>query len=87
MYRITAICDKCKKEETRDGRYFSESEKGWKEVKFEIGQYDKNTYLFCPECCEALGLYTPNNDSTPHIETVADRLFEFITEIVQEAKE
>ena len=85
-YRIIATCDKCKKETIQDGKYFSERSAGWQEVKFEISQYEHKTYLFCGDCRKSLGLVKDDPKSTVRIETVADRLFECITEIAAEVQ-
>lgn len=82
-YKVTAICDKCKKEETQDGQWFSKG-KGWQEVKFEIAQYENKTYLFCNDCRKSLGLVKEQPNSTVKVETVADKLFDCIAEIVAE---
>lgn len=81
-YKITAICDRCKKEETQDSQWFSEGKNGWQEVKFEIAQYQYKKYLFCPECRKQLGLIKESPASVVKVETVADRLFDCIAEIV-----
>lgn len=86
MYKITGICDRCKKEETIDGKYFPLG-KDWGEVKLEISQYEHKRYLFCKDCRLQLGLLKPETDKTnekPRIETVEEKLFNCISEIVQE---
>lgn len=80
-YKITAICDKCGKEETQDSERFSLNRNGWQEVKFEIGQYQYKKYLFCSDCRKALGLISEEPKRDVQIETVADRLFTCIAEI------
>ena len=82
MYKSTVVCDKCKKEETADGQYFPLDSKGWQEVKFEISQYEYRKYLFCLDCRKELGLFKEDQKSKPQIGTVADKLFEVISEIV-----
>ena len=91
MYKITAVCDKCKKEETQEckGLYpsFSKEQTGWKEVKLEIpGAYTYRTFLFCSDCANGLGLIVENN-KVANVDTVADNLVNLITDIVQQAME
>ena len=81
-YRVIATCDRCKKEVTQEGGYFSERSAGWQEVKFEISQYEHKTYLFCDDCRKSLGLIKDDPKSTVEVESVADRLFNCISEIV-----
>ena len=81
-YRVTAICDKCKKEETQDSEWFNKEKSGWKEVNFQISQYQYKNYLFCFDCRKQLGLIEESVTSVVRVETVADRLFDCISEIV-----
>jgi hypothetical protein len=85
-YRITAICDRCKKEETQENRYFIGKDQ-WRTVKFEVSQYDYKEYLFCHDCQMELGLIKPATEKPQKVETVADRLFDCIAEIVAETRE
>jgi hypothetical protein len=83
-YKITAICDKCKKEEMQEGQWFDKDKNRWQEVKFEISQYEYRNYLFCFDCRKKLGLVKENSTEKVHIETVADKLIGCISEIVTE---
>jgi len=86
MYKITAICDKCKQEETQESSYFNHSQNHWQEIRIEsLNQYaTKAKVLLCSSCCDKLGLLKPNNlkeiQPTPLIQ---DRLLDIIAEIVQ----
>lgn len=82
MFKITAICDRCKKEETQNSKYFNERENGWKDVTIQTSQYEKKSYLFCVECQKKLGLWRVDQNSEPKVGSVADRLFDVIAEIV-----
>ena len=84
MFRITAICDKCKKEETQNSKYFDEGKNDWKEVTLQISHYQKKPYFFCVDCQKELGLYQEKEHSEPTVSSVADRLFDIIAEIVAE---
>ena len=81
-YKITAICDRCNKEETQESQWFNNN--NWQEVKFEIAQYQHKKYLFCPDCRKQLGLIKETPTSVVKVETVADKLFDCIAEIVAE---
>jgi thymidine kinase len=87
MYKITAVCDKCKAEATtaeKRNEYAScSTPKGWQTVVMKIGQYEEKNYLLCPECRKSIGLLNEEKpEKTPKIETVEERLFNVIAEIV-----
>lgn len=86
-YRVTAICDKCKKEETQEGNYiygpqFNKEKVGWGVVEIKISQYNHRNFLLCKECRKELGLLDENERNEPKVESVSDRLFDVISEIV-----
>ena len=84
MYRITAICDKCKKEETQDRQAFDKDVNHWKVITLEISRHNQKDYLLCPDCQKALGICEPKTNKEEQVETIADRLMECIAEIVAE---
>lgn len=73
------ICDRCKKEIETD---YWNNPKDWKTIKIEFGQYNSKNYDLCPECLEKLGWKekTPNIDTKD--QTIHDKLFEVIQEMV-----
>jgi hypothetical protein len=83
-YRITAICDRCKKEETQERGSFNKEANGWQEVKLEIGynSYNYKTYLLCKECQIEIGMLIDGKKQPERVETVEERLFNVISEIV-----
>ena len=83
-YKVTAICDRCAKEETHANKYFNIIKNEWQEVRFEISQYELKVYLFCVDCRKALGLINENSKIPVKVESVADRLFDCISEIVSQ---
>ena len=87
MYKITAICDRCKAEVTetkKTGHGYTNAPKNWQKVNIKISQYEEKEYLFCEKCRKELGLI---NEEQPNkevgVESVETRLFDCITEIVQ----
>jgi dissimilatory sulfite reductase (desulfoviridin) alpha/beta subunit len=86
-YKITGICDKCKTEETRIGDFFKKAgPKGfWNEVQLKTSHDEEKRFLLCPKCREELGLVV--EDKAANLtESLADRLFEVIAEIVRETQ-
>jgi len=83
MFKITGICDKCKKEETQDRQYFDMYQIGWQEVSIKISQYKEKKYLLCKECRKQLGLIEDEPTKyVPTVESVEEKLFAVISEIV-----
>jgi len=83
MFKITGICDMCKKEETQDDRHFDIGDRNWREVSLNISQYREKKYLFCKDCREKLGLIeAESKPSVQAFKSVEDKLFEVISEIV-----
>ena len=90
MYKVTAVCSKCKKEETQlskssYGPNFSHGIEGWERVELKVSDYNKRGYLFCKGCLKELGLYIENDKgdrAKTNIETIEERLFNVICEIV-----
>lgn len=87
MYKVTAICDKCKKEETIESEYeyFSnfKSVNNYDSITLKISQYQEKKYLLCEDCRKSLGLISEVKKEVK-VETVGDRLLELISEIVRE---
>ena len=81
-YKITAICDRCKKEETQNHRWFTMGDNKWKEIELKVSDYNKTEYLFCFDCQKELGLIDIKTARVQPAETVADRLMACIAEIV-----
>ena len=82
-FKITATCDKCKKEETQNGKYFAEKKDGYQEVEIKISQYERRNYLFCVDCRKKLGLIEIEpTKSGPTVQSVEEKLLEVICEIV-----
>jgi len=80
MFKITGICDICKKEETVDGQYFSTGD-NWREVTLKLSQYREKKYLLCKTCREKLGLIeAESKPSAQAFQSVEDKLFEVISE-------
>lgn len=83
MFKVTGICDKCKKEETQDRQYFDMGKEGWQEVTIKISQYQEKKYMFCKECRVELGLFEEEPTRYgPTVQSVEEKLFEVISEIV-----
>jgi len=83
MINITAVCDKCKKEETQSNRsYFDESANGWQEILIKISQYESKKYLLCKKCRGELGLIKEVGAKDVKVESVEEKLFAVICEIV-----
>jgi len=83
MINITAVCDKCKKEETQPDRsYFDENVNGWQEVTIKISQYESKKYMFCKKCRGELGLIREAGAKPVKVSSVEEKLFEVISEIV-----
>ena len=87
MYKITAICDRCKAEvtEIKKTEYgWANVPDNWQKVNIKISQYEEKEYLFCEKCRKELGLI---NEEQPNkevgVESVETRLLDCITEIVQ----
>jgi len=83
-YKITAICDRCKKEKTQNSQFFSNQSGEFQTIRLKIGQYECKDYLFCLDCRKALGLVKDETEKPPAIESIEDRLFNCIAEIVAE---
>lgn len=82
-YKITATCDKCKKEEVQDGKYFTEKRDGYQEVEIKISNYQSKTYLFCADCRKELGLIQVEPTKFgPTVQSVEEKLLNVICEIV-----
>lgn len=81
MFRVTGICDKCKRQETNTRVYFDNY--GWQQVKFSISEYEFRNYLFCDKCRKELGLYPDRRG--PIEDSLSKRLFNVIVEIVAES--
>lgn len=82
MLRVTATCDKCKKEAVQTGNYFSERNVEWQKVEIAISQYEHKDYLFCKECRKELGLIRAEGAKRATVESVEERLLNVICEIV-----
>src|SRR5665648_94961 len=82
MFKITAICDKCQKSETQDGKYFTEKKDGYQAIEIKISQYETKGYLFCKECRGELGLIKAEGAKEVTVESVEERLLNVICEIV-----
>lgn len=82
MFKITAICDKCQKVETQNGKYFTEHKDGYQSVDIKISQYEIKSYLFCKECRGELGLIKAEGAKEVTVESVEERLLNVICEIV-----
>jgi len=82
MFKITAICDKCQKAETQEGKYFTEKKDGYQEIEIRISQYERKSYLFCKECRGELGLIKAEGAKEVTVESVEERLLNVICEIV-----
>lgn len=76
--RTQYTCDRCKVE--------SFMSKNWMTVKLEVDRLNYNHYNLCPECSAKLGLVMDSEaDKTKPkpVETIKDRLFDVIEEIVR----
>ena len=80
MRETTFTCDKCHEAHTSDG--YRTIPTDWREIELKAAQYNYKTYLLCTECQKAIGIYKERSQKEPPIETIQDRLFAVIEEIV-----
>lgn len=84
MKQTKVICDLCKKEVIVN--YFDDS--NFKTVTLEFGQYNKRRYDLCPDCLTKHGLIDTKNKEKPIPDnSIQEKLFEIIAEIVSQVQE
>ena len=85
MQYTRTVCDRCGVSVEEKGYFRPE---GFISASLEISSsYEKaRQFDFCPNCSKGLGLFRENGSAAP-VTDVKDRLFEVITEIVQECTE
>jgi hypothetical protein len=82
MVKQITTCDLCKNK-TEENRYKA----GYQNVELKAGQYNYESFDLCPVCLKRLGLLRENNKEIKNVNepSVSDKLFDLISEIVQEA--
>lgn len=89
MLRTITICDKCGHEEVTKG---INSNVNFTAVRIEIGTYNRTykSYLLCKDCQKVLGLLKEDENGKSkeeHIETIEEKLFNLIAEIVSQVSQ
>jgi hypothetical protein len=76
------ICDKCKTEHT--SKYYGKPD-GWADAVLRVNSGYDRRLLFCGKCKIALGVDKLEKQHATDANTIQDRLFACIEEMVQEA--
>ena len=82
MFKITGICDKCKKEVVQNSQYFDLNVDEWQEVLIQISTYESKRFHFCKKCRGELGLIRESGAKPVKCEAVEEKLLSLICEIV-----